>query len=148
MANRYRLVFFSFCTNVTKFYKLLRLSIDLSCHCSFFWSSNCEIFFTNKVINYVFSTRDYHCYCEDGYTGDHCQTDWDECWSDPCLNGATCVDQVANYNCSCAPGFRGTQCENCANLLSQIFRKNYVKPTILVLNCSLNLALNCFHGIF
>lgn len=49
----------------------------------------------------------YHCYCEDGYTGQHCQTDWDECWSDPCLNGATCIDQVADYNCSCAPGFRG-----------------------------------------
>lgn len=54
-----------------------------------------------------FSTRDYHCYCEDGYTGDYCQTDWDECWSDPCLNGATCIDQVADYNCTCPPGFRG-----------------------------------------
>ena len=65
----------------------------------------------NNDIQIVFlissSTRDYHCYCEDGYTGDHCQTDWDECWSDPCLNGATCIDQVADYNCSCAPGFRG-----------------------------------------
>ena len=65
----------------------------------------------NNDIQIVFlissSTRDYHCYCEDGYTGDHCQTDWDECWSDPCLNGATCIDQVADYNCSCSPGFRG-----------------------------------------
>ena len=38
---------------------------------------------------------------------EHCETDWDECWSDPCLNGATCIDQVADYNCSCSPGFSG-----------------------------------------
>ncbi len=58
-------------------------------------------------LNPCSSTRDYHCYCEDGYTGQHCETDWDECWSDPCLNGGTCIDQVADFNCSCAPGFRG-----------------------------------------
>ena len=56
---------------------------------------------------FFFSTRDYHCYCEDGYTGFHCETDFDECWSDPCMNGATCFDQVADYNCSCSPGFSG-----------------------------------------
>ncbi len=55
----------------------------------------------------LFSTRDYHCYCEDGFTGDHCQTDWDECWSGPCLNGATCVDQIADFNCTCPSGFSG-----------------------------------------
>ena len=49
----------------------------------------------------------YHCYCEDGFTGTHCQTDWDECWSAPCANGATCVDLVADFNCTCTPGFRG-----------------------------------------
>ena len=55
------------------------------------------------------SGLDYHCYCEDGYTGTHCQTDWDECWSSPCANGAVCVDQVADFNCTCAAGFRGEQ---------------------------------------
>ena len=49
----------------------------------------------------------YHCYCEDGFTGTHCQTDWDECWSAPCANGAACVDLVADFNCTCTPGFRG-----------------------------------------
>ena len=27
------------------------------------------------------------CYCEDGYTGFNCETEWDECWDEPCLNG-------------------------------------------------------------
>ena len=49
----------------------------------------------------------YHCYCEDGFTGTHCETDWDECWSSPCANGASCVDLVADFNCTCTPGFRG-----------------------------------------
>ncbi|XP_039278690.1 protein eyes shut [Nilaparvata lugens] len=53
----------------------------------------------------------YTCYCIDGYTGVHCQTNWDECWSSPCLNGGECHDGVAAFNCSCPPGFLGDLCE-------------------------------------
>ncbi|XP_059484239.1 protein eyes shut-like, partial [Neocloeon triangulifer] len=53
----------------------------------------------------------YSCYCADGYTGTNCQTEWDECWSQPCLNGGDCFDLVANYNCSCPEGFSGLSCE-------------------------------------
>ena len=63
--------------------------------------------FHHRYLSYLFSTRDYHCYCEDGFTGEHCQTDWDECWSGPCQNGATCVDQIADFNCTCPSGLSG-----------------------------------------
>ncbi|XP_058806580.1 protein eyes shut [Phymastichus coffea] len=53
----------------------------------------------------------YRCYCIDGYTGSNCETNWDECWSQPCLNGGTCHDAVAAYNCSCPEGFVGLNCE-------------------------------------
>ena len=51
------------------------------------------------------------CFCEDGYTGLHCETDWDECWNEPCLNGGTCLDGIAHYNCSCPAGFSGSRCQ-------------------------------------
>ncbi|XP_055547173.1 protein eyes shut [Wyeomyia smithii] len=53
----------------------------------------------------------YSCYCIDGYTGTHCQTNWDECWSSPCRNGGTCIDGIAAYNCTCQDGFVGLNCE-------------------------------------
>ena len=34
-----------------------------------------------------------------------------ECNSDPCRNGATCVELVNGYNCTCVPGYNGTDCE-------------------------------------
>ena len=38
-------------------------------------------------------------------------SDIDECVSDPCSNGSTCVDGVNSYTCSCTTGYYGTQCD-------------------------------------
>ena len=38
-------------------------------------------------------------------------SDIDECSSDPCQNGGTCVDDVNRYFCNCADGFTGEYCE-------------------------------------
>ncbi|XP_011493822.1 PREDICTED: protein eyes shut [Ceratosolen solmsi marchali] len=57
------------------------------------------------------SFSSYRCYCIDGYTGINCETNWNDCWSNPCLNGGTCTDAVASYNCSCLEGFVGMTCE-------------------------------------
>jgi len=53
---------------------------------------------------------DYECQCLAGFTGRNCETDFDECASDPCVNGATCLDYVDSYVCRCAPGFSGIRC--------------------------------------
>lgn len=37
--------------------------------------------------------------------------DTNECASDPCGNGGTCIDGVNRYNCSCANGYGGPQCD-------------------------------------
>ena len=38
-------------------------------------------------------------------------TDTDECVSNPCLNGGTCIDGVYNFTCVCPGAFVGHRCE-------------------------------------
>lgn len=38
-------------------------------------------------------------------------SDIDECASNPCQNGAACVDQIDGYNCTCLAGYIGTNCQ-------------------------------------
>ena len=38
-------------------------------------------------------------------TGENCDVDFDECLSNPCQNGANCIQPVVNeYQCVCQPG--------------------------------------------
>ena len=43
----------------------------------------------------------YTCSCADGYEGDTCESNIDDCLSNPCQNDGTCIDGIANYTCSC-----------------------------------------------
>lgn len=38
-----------------------------------------------------------------------------ECNSNPCLNGATCIDNIASFTCSCPIGLTGKICETNIN---------------------------------
>uniref|UniRef100_A0A8C9T1I3 Neurogenic locus notch homolog protein 1 n=1 Tax=Scleropages formosus TaxID=113540 RepID=A0A8C9T1I3_SCLFO len=49
-----------------------------------------------------------------GYTGQHCETDINECYSDPCHYG-TCKDGLASFTCNCWPGYVGRLCETNVN---------------------------------
>ncbi|XP_050067896.1 protein crumbs isoform X4 [Anopheles maculipalpis] len=52
----------------------------------------------------------YECICVPGTMGTNCETNINECESNPCKNGG-CVDGVGNYTCECDPGFEGSHCE-------------------------------------
>ena len=60
----------------------------------------------------------YVCECTAGYGGEDCQTDVDECASQPCRNGGSCMHILGgagpgfiSYHCACAPGYVGNDCE-------------------------------------
>lgn len=37
--------------------------------------------------------------------------DFDECDSNPCVNGGSCSDGINDYSCACADGFEGRNCD-------------------------------------
>ena len=51
------------------------------------------------------------CTCVLGWTGVNCETDINECTSNPCQNGAQCRDLLNRYECQCLPGWEGVNCD-------------------------------------
>jgi len=50
------------------------------------------------------------CSCRAGFTGQRCESNINECATNPCANGATCTDRINDYHCACAPGYTGRNC--------------------------------------
>ncbi|XP_062602703.1 neurogenic locus notch homolog protein 1-like [Saccostrea cucullata] len=51
----------------------------------------------------------YSCVCTEGWTGQHCDRDLDECRRNPC-NGRPCTNTLGSYRCECPSGYTGTDC--------------------------------------
>ncbi len=46
------------------------------------------------------------CECDDGFSGDACETDLEFCITDSCMNGGTCVEGLGTAtSCNCTDGF-------------------------------------------
>ncbi len=59
------------------------------------------------------------------FIGVNCQEDINECLSNPCLNGATCLEGVNTYDCLCPAGFHGSHCESEIDECSYGYCKNF-----------------------
>ena len=52
------------------------------------------------------------CTCINGYTGQNCGINFDECASNPCANGGQCIDKLNGFECRCVNNYRGAFCES------------------------------------
>uniref|UniRef100_A0A7N6BCP3 Slit homolog 2 (Drosophila) n=1 Tax=Anabas testudineus TaxID=64144 RepID=A0A7N6BCP3_ANATE len=53
----------------------------------------------------------FWCVCPEGFEGDACEINIDDCEDNDCENNSTCVDGVNNYTCMCSPEYTGELCE-------------------------------------
>ncbi|CAF93511.1 unnamed protein product, partial [Tetraodon nigroviridis] len=51
------------------------------------------------------------CVCPEGFEGDKCEINIDDCEDNDCENNSTCVDGINNYTCMCSPEYTGELCE-------------------------------------
>lgn len=58
---------------------------------------------------------DYTCVCEEGWTGEKCDSINDYCATVYCMNNGTCKNVAGSFQCHCQPGYNGVYCEAYAN---------------------------------
>ena len=61
--------------------------------------------------NCTVGNNTYTCDCKDGFAGNNCEINIDDCDPNPCINGA-CTDHINSYQCDCYLDWEGKNCEN------------------------------------
>ncbi len=72
----------------------------------------------------------FRCVCPDGFEGDECEINIDDCEDNDCENNSTCVDGINNYTCLCSPEYTGNT-------------HKHKESHMLNALCSLCFAFNC-----
>lgn len=61
----------------------------------------------------AFISLTFRCTCADGFEGESCDINIDDCEDNDCENNSTCVDGINNYTCLCPPEYTGMQKKKC-----------------------------------
>ncbi len=95
----------------------------------------------------VDAVNGFRCGCVAGYSGLQCQTEINECSSQPCLFGGTCVDALNGFSCICAPFFSGSQCQYFDSVGQACAALGCVNgATCVVSNSTLQAGCDCLFG--
>ena len=57
------------------------------------------------------SNNSFVCNCPDGFNGDLCENDINDCKENPCKNSGMCIDRINSFVCKCADNWGGHLCE-------------------------------------
>lgn len=94
-------------------------SINCTCKQKFL-SYSCELFYkcTENVCQFGSTCKqkqmnkdEYKCICVSGAIGHNCETNVNECSSNPCKRNGTCKDFINHFICACLNGATGVYCE-------------------------------------
>ena len=69
---------------------------------------------STEAIDYLdpISLPPYYCDCADGFQGEFCEQNIDDCQNHGCENNGQCIDGIGTFTCECSPGFSGRLCED------------------------------------
>ncbi|XP_014906763.1 protein jagged-2b isoform X1 [Poecilia latipinna] len=56
-------------------------------------------------------TGNFSCICDPGFSGIYCHENINDCISNPCKNGGTCIDGLSSFQCVCLDGWEGQLCD-------------------------------------
>lgn len=76
----------------------------------------------------------FRCICADGFEGEYCEVNIDDCEDNDCENNSTCVDGINNYTCLCPPEYTGRKCSN-------------VQPSVHVSECIMGILLHAYNKL-
>uniref|UniRef100_A0A7N5ZYV8 Delta-like protein n=1 Tax=Anabas testudineus TaxID=64144 RepID=A0A7N5ZYV8_ANATE len=57
----------------------------------------------------------FTCVCDPGFSGIYCHENINDCITNPCGNGGTCIDGVNSFQCFCPGGWEGLLCDHNIN---------------------------------
>lgn len=75
------------------------------------------------------------CVCPEGFQGDFCEDNIDDCKNVKCSNHGVCEDNMNSYKCICFDGFYGNQCEekSVQTVLLHIATKSFATVATLLI---------------
>ncbi|CAF3699066.1 unnamed protein product [Rotaria socialis] len=85
------------------------------------------------------------CLCPEGFQGDFCEDNIDDCTNIKCSHHGICKDDMNSYKCLCFDGYYGNQCEerSVQTVLFQIATKSFAIVAILLIVSIACLAIAC-----
>ncbi|KAK3862830.1 hypothetical protein Pcinc_031333, partial [Petrolisthes cinctipes] len=118
------------------FNPLTGVADNYTCTCAFGYEGiNCEsavdfcklknVDCHHGTCDLTYKDQGWECICDAGWEEPYCREETNECHSQPCYNGATCIDSHLDFTCKCPPTWQGKTCAEDVDECQTIFPCNH-----------------------